>query len=103
MNIDLLLLVFFILGFLSCLGIIQILKFKSKYQFKLPALLLIFGGLSLLVFAIAWAVSSLIEYENQAAGVGMLIFGGSALICFSIATKFMTKKRVGVTDAQRVK
>ncbi|SHE71674.1 hypothetical protein SAMN05444274_102187 [Mariniphaga anaerophila] len=83
---------FFLLGFLSCLAVIQILKLKKKYTFKLPARLLIVVGICLLVFAVAWTISSLIEFENQAAGVGMLFFGGSSLVCFSIATRFTTKK-----------
>ncbi len=92
MNLDLLLLLFFILGALTSIGVYEILKLKNKYVIYWYNWLLLASGLSLLVFSIAWAISSVIEFENQAAGVGLLIFGGMALVCFSIATKLISKK-----------
>ncbi|QZE15791.1 hypothetical protein K4L44_08155 [Halosquirtibacter laminarini] len=91
MNIGLLLLMFFILGIITCGAFFMLSKAKRRYDFKVPALILITIGLILLLFAIAWSISSLIEYENQAAGVGMLIFGGSGLVCCSLAAKFIDK------------
>ncbi len=92
MNIDLLLLLFFLLG-MSTMGLVMLLfKMKHKYTFRLPARILISLGLMLLIFSVAWSVSSLIEFENQAAGIGLLFFGGSALLCFSAAVRFISKK-----------
>lgn len=92
MNIDLLLLLFFILGATAACGVFWLMKLKQKYTFTLGAWFFISSGLMILLFALAWAISSLIEFENQAAGMGLLIFGGSSLICFSIAARLIIQK-----------
>ena len=94
MNIDILLLLFFLLGMLTAGGIMLIVKLKDKYNFTIAVWILIISGLLLLVFSIAWATSSVIEYENQAAGLGLLIFGGMSLILFSITAKIVKKKEL---------
>jgi ABC-type transport system involved in multi-copper enzyme maturation permease subunit len=92
MNINILLLLFFLLGMLTAGGIVLLIKLKNKYAFTVLGWIFTISGLLSLVFSIAWAISSVIEYENQAAGLGLLIFGGLSLVFFSIATKLVKKK-----------
>lgn len=95
MNIDLLLLLFLILGMLTAGGIFLVNKLRKRYLFTIPVWIFLSMGLIFLIFSIAWAISSLVEYEPQAAGMGLLIFGGIALIFFSLAARF-SKKRVNL-------
>jgi hypothetical protein len=38
-------------------------------------------------FTLAWTISSIIEGESQAAGMGLLIFGGLSLIIFGLTQR----------------
>ncbi len=80
-------LLFFALGVLTTLSIVAIVHYNKKYKlsWKIVGLLLVSAFLA--VFAVAWSGSSLIEGENQAAGVGGLFFGFPAFIGFFIARK----------------
>lgn len=45
----------------------------------------------LLFFTIGWCVSSIIEGENQAAGMGLLFFGGFTLVVFALTRRLVKK------------
>jgi len=45
----------------------------------------------LVLFALAWSLSSIEEGESQAAGMGMLLIGGCALIVFALVRKMVLK------------
>ncbi len=82
-------LLWFILG--ACLiFIILILKnWISKNKIKLSWLswVGIIASTIFAFFAIAWSVTSIIEGENQAAGMGLLIFGGLTFIVIGLTQK----------------
>jgi len=47
-------------------------------------------GIVLVLFCIAWVASSIVEGENQSAGMGILIFGSvSLIILFLTRQKYM--------------
>ncbi len=82
-------LLWFILG--ACLiFIILILKnWISKNKIKLSWLSWVGIVISTILafFTIAWSVTSIIEGENQAAGMGLLIFGGLTFIVIGLTQK----------------
>jgi len=43
------------------------------------------------LFAFTWSVSSIIEGENQAAGMGLVFFGGASLIGFALTRRSLIK------------
>ena len=55
-------------------------------------------GILLGLFSVAWAISSIIEGENQSAGMGLLVFGGFTLIVFFLTRKKFKKDNLEVTE-----
>lgn len=49
------------------------------------------SGIILGLFCVAWAISSIIEGENQSAGMGILIFGSVSLIILSLTRRSYVK------------
>jgi len=45
----------------------------------------------LVIFTLAWSLSSIEEGESQAAGMGLLLIGGCALVVFALARKVVLK------------
>lgn len=41
----------------------------------------------LVLFTLAWVISSIEEGENQAAGMGLLLIGGTSLVVFALVRK----------------
>ena len=65
---------FFILGAMAVLLINGIVFLKNRYPFRWYTTLLAVLGSFLLVFTVAWSVSSIIEGETRSAGMGILVF-----------------------------
>ena len=82
---------FFVLGVLSTLLVLGLIQLNKKYQFNWQIWLLSATGAFLIVFTIAWSVSSILEGEVQAANMGLLFFGLPALILFGITRKLLNK------------
>jgi len=83
----------FVSGALIILLIWSVKTWVSKNQIKLSWLSW-FGIIATAIFAffaLAWAISSIIEGENQAAGMGLLIFGGLSLIIFGLTQRKITR------------
>lgn len=78
---------FYLLGIMSVLGVQWLIRFNRQFQPGLAPLGLAAAGLFLAVFSVAWSVSSIIENENQAAGLGVVFFTLPALISFFLARK----------------
>ncbi|MFQ5721621.1 MAG: dehalogenase [Candidatus Aminicenantales bacterium] len=78
-----------VFGALIVLLVWSLKGWVSKNQIKLSWL----SWLGIIVtaifafFAVAWATSSIIEGESQAAGMGLLIFGGLSLIIFGLTQR----------------
>ena len=81
------------LGGLIVLSIWGLKSYLSKNKLKISWLswLGTIIGLFLSFFSIAWLVTSIIEGESQAAGLGFLIFGGLAFIILALTRKKIIK------------
>ena len=82
---------FFFLGVLSTLLVIGLVQLNKKYGFQWHTWLVSGTASFLIVFTIAWSVSSVLEGEPQAANMGLLVFGLPALILFGVARKLLNK------------
>ena len=83
---------FFILGAMTVLLINGIVFLRRRYPFRWYAALLAGLGSLLLIFTVAWSVSSIIEGETRSAGMGLLVFGVQALICFALTRQLVVKE-----------
>ena len=83
----------FVLGGFIVLSIWGLKSYISKNNLKISFLswLGLLIGLFLGFFSIAWLVTSLIEGESRAAGLGLLIFGGLALIILATTRRKIIK------------
>lgn len=90
---------FFALGIFTMLIVVGLLTFNKMYNFKWLAWLLSGLGIFLLVFAIGWSVSSVLEGEPRAASMGMVFFGIPSLLLLFLARRVVLKpKRKSVSD-----
>lgn len=78
---------FYLLGIMSVLGVQWLLKLNRQLKPGGPSLGLLCVSLFLFVFAVAWSVSSVIENEMQAAGLGVVFFGLPSLVSFFLARR----------------
>ncbi|MBR8537528.1 hypothetical protein KDU71_18305 [Carboxylicivirga sediminis] len=85
-------LLFFILGFISCLAMLGLisLNMKSRLDWKKGSIIGL--GAFLLLFCIAWSVSSVLEGEPRAASMGIVVFGMPALILLTLGLRMALKK-----------
>jgi len=79
----------FILGIFIILFVWGLTSWKSKTQIRLSWLswLGIILAALLAFFTIAWSITSIIEGEPQAAGMGLLIFGSLTFIFIGLTLK----------------
>ena len=82
---------FFVLGALSVLLCGGLVRLRTKFNLKWPAMALAGCGAFLLLFCVAWSASSVLEGEPQAANLGLLVFGTPVLLIFG-AIRRMIKK-----------
>jgi len=83
---------FFLLGFLTCLFIVVFFRSHSKYQMDWKAWTLLGLGVFLMLFCIAWSVSSVLEGEPRAASMGMVVFGLPSLILLGLTRRILLSK-----------
>lgn len=79
----------FVLGALVIFFLWSMKSWISRNHIKLSWLswLGIIMTVIFVIFTLAWTISSVIEGENQAAGMGLLIFGGLSLIIFGLTKR----------------
>jgi len=82
---------FFMLGILSTIGTFSVVYYYKKIHFSIPVLLTICLGVFLLVFSVAWSVSSMLEGEPRAASMGMVVFGIPSLILIVLGRRLALK------------
>ena len=83
---------FFCLGVLGTSLTITLIYLRKTLAFRWHSTTLAASGILLSLFTIAWAVSSLLENEARASGMGLLIFGVTVLICFGLARQLVVKE-----------
>ena len=84
---------FYALGILSTLLVIGLIQLNKKYRLQWHTWFTSATGAFLIVFAIAWSVSSVLEGEVQAANMGLLFFGLPALILFGLTKKLLNSPK----------
>jgi hypothetical protein len=82
---------FYLLGFLTAVGVYIMIYYAKKYILKWGPWLLGVLAIIFSLFTIAWSWSSILEKEPQAAGLGLLIFGIPALILLFITRRMVLK------------
>ena len=82
---------FFVLGALSVILTGGLIYMKKMMNLKWQAMALGIIGASLILFCIAWSVSSVLEGETQAANMGLLVFGSPVLIIFGMLNRMVKK------------
>jgi len=87
-------LLFFFLGFLSCLMITGVFQLNKRNRLDWKSWISIGLGAFLLLFCIAWSASSVLEGEPRAASMGMVVFGIPALILLTLGLRLSLKKKV---------
>lgn len=84
---------FFTLGVISTLSLIAMVKWNKIYKFDWKAWSLLGLGLFLMIFCMAWSVSSVLEGEPRAASMGMVVFGLPSLVLLALARRVVLKKQ----------
>jgi len=64
---------------------------RKKYEIKWYTWVLAILGCFQVLFAFQWMVSSILEWEIQAANMGLLLFGLPGLILLGVAGKLVMK------------
>ncbi|WP_430812474.1 MULTISPECIES: hypothetical protein [unclassified Carboxylicivirga] len=82
---------FFSLGMLTATSIMGAYYYNRQYRFKAATWLALALGLFLMLFCIAWSVSSVLEGEPRAASMGMLIFGIPSVLLLILARRLALK------------
>ena len=75
---------FFVLGVISTLLVLGFVLLNKQYQLDWKSWTVMVFGALLLVFSIAWSVSSVLEGEPRAASMGMVFFGIPGLGSYTI-------------------
>jgi hypothetical protein len=83
---------FFILGAMTVLFINGIVFLRKRYPLRWYSTMLAGLGAFLILFTVAWSVSSILEGETRSAGMGILVFGVQALICFGLTRQLVVKE-----------
>lgn len=86
---------FFVLGAMSVLLCIGLVRLRKRYDLKWPAMVLGGCGAFTLLFCIAWSASSVLEGEPQAANMGILVFGTPVLLVFGAMRRMIKKGKEG--------
>lgn len=82
---------FFILGAMTVLFVQAIIYLRKRYPFQWYSTTLAAIGAFLILFTVAWSVSSVLEGETRSAGIGILMFGVMAFICFGVTRQLVVK------------
>ncbi len=83
---------FFFLGVLATLFTFALIYLRRTYPFRWHSTVFAVLGIVLALFSIAWSISSLLENEARASGMGLLIFGVTSLICFGFSRQLVVRE-----------
>lgn len=82
---------FFMLGVFTTLGVMGLIVLQRTYRMDWKSWSSLILGIFLVVFAIAWSVSSVLEGEPRAASMGMVFFGIPGIIILLLGRRFVVK------------
>lgn len=85
---------FFTLGVLTTLVVIGLILLNKNYQLNWKSWTTLILGTFLLLFSIAWSISSALEGEPRAASMGLVIFGIPGLILLLLGRRFVAPGKV---------
>lgn len=80
---------FFLLGVLFTLTVLGMVMLHKTYQMDWKSWTTLIFGAFLLLFAISWSVSSVLEGEPRAASIGMVFFGIPGIVILLLARRFV--------------
>lgn len=84
---------FFLLGIVTTLAVVGLIMFNKQNKLNWKSWTSFILGFIILVFAIAWAVSSMIEGEPRSASMGLTIFGIPALLLLVFGWRITNKAK----------
>jgi hypothetical protein len=82
---------FFILGVLTTLFIVGFIKYNKELHFKALTWATLGFGAFLLIFCVAWSVSSVLEGVPRAASMGLVVFGIPSIILLLLGRRIALK------------
>ncbi len=82
---------FLLIGIVAGVSIPILIHMAKNYSFKWHSWLIAISGLTLILFTIAWSVTSVLEGEPQAAGMGLIFFGVPGTILIFLCRRLMVK------------
>ncbi|PKQ61606.1 hypothetical protein BZG02_15585 [Labilibaculum filiforme] len=83
---------FFLLGIITTLFILGLIKYNKQLKFNALSWALLGTGSFLCIFCIAWSVSAVLEGVPRAASMGMVVFGIPSLLMLLLGRRFAIKK-----------
>lgn len=84
---------FYLLGILTTLFVMGLLKYNKELGFSALSWALLGLGGSLCIFCIAWSVSSVLEGVPRAASMGLVVFGIPSLLLLLFGRRVALKKK----------
>lgn len=82
---------FFLLGVITTLIAVGLYTWNKQAGFNWSAWILLLLGAFLMVFSIAWSVSSVLEGEPRAASMGLVVFGIPGLILVALGRNIVAR------------
>ena len=92
---------FFSLGVITTLGVMTVFYYNKKLKFNAGAWSSICIGMFLLIFGIAWSISSVLEGEPRAASMGMIVFGIPSIILMILGRRLALKKKIVTAETEK--
>ena len=85
-------LMWYFLGFLLTGSIYLVVNLSKKYRLGLIHYAGLILGILLILFSIAWSVSSTLEGEPRAANMGIVFFGLPGIALLTVTARFVSGK-----------
>lgn len=84
---------FFILGIMTTLFVVGLIKYNSELKFKALTWTALSLGAFLCIFCVAWSVSSVLEGVPRAASMGLVIFGIPSIVLLLLGRRMALKAK----------
>jgi len=82
---------FLFVGILAGVLFIGLIKLSKQYSLNWYSWVMASTGLVLILFTIAWSITSILEREPQAAGMGLIFFGMPGVILLLLTRRLIVK------------